>query len=337
MRSALRHAVDAELETRHKEQTGIFGIGSFLNGQRPLPLLLVDRDALPQSAGGARASFDQRPPFHDPNTFIPDLLSLLVPWRLVQSRVIPPDRRRPQLPTETMVLPVGRPRDMIAATSLPSGAPVQQSISRTIGTITAPALSPSGPGFLTAGHVMSPHQGASVRLMNAWPPRPIIGKVDEFQDPRWLSGQPGYDIALLSLNPEFSVPPHPTTGVVRPGETFRHPHLVDLIGGISGRRLGVVFGAAVMVGDSQRRWANCWLVMSLPGNWMNNGDSGAAVRTWPERQWLGTLVGGSRLGTGAYALNYVQDASSVMNEWLEPRGIAITREALTVDSDHPHT
>jgi hypothetical protein len=321
---AVRQLSAALRDERSTPISDIYGVGAALDGANPYPLILVRQSLVEGLIGrGPRRFFPFTGPINLLSTFAA-WTSLLIPWpELRQSRLVPDSFARLELPETAVAVAVDAPEDMGSSSTAFAGCAVVVAPPGLTGTAALGARRAGRLGFLTAGHVVAPHPGGKAQISGREPlGGSATGFVDVFCDPHELAGQPGYDIGLVYLDQGCSLASLPVIGWVRPGTSFSSPVVVELYGGLTGRRFGLVVGSLVDVGDDARRWAHCWIVVPILDNSLTNGDSGAPVITSLGRELLGIFVGGSRVGELPFSIEYVQDASSIWSSWLIPKGIS---------------
>ncbi|MCX5449903.1 hypothetical protein [Streptomyces nigrescens] len=138
-------------------------------------------------------------------------------------------------------------------------------------------------------------------------------------DPIKAGSAGGYDYAIVRLvdaQDSIALVAHSGTQTAprRPYQAMN----VDVFGGASGWRRGIVSGALSQLGDSQRQWLSCW--QFAPSFLLQDGDSGSlalGVTAPYQYRVFGHFVAGCGVPKQGFAHQYVQDLRSCLADGLE--------------------
>jgi hypothetical protein len=227
-----------------------------------------------------------------------------------------------------LVIPSGRPEPLAKV-----GSVLLDPVAGLRGTVGVPVMRTLDDGrdlegFLTAGHAVTGTGAQIVQSRRKFPTFPArrasLGRVFLHRDPTvpvGTSATPGFDIAVVDLDPGQQPSKPVSSGVAQLPSCLPQPLPVRTIGGFTRASQGMIC-AAVRAGGSPRcQWQDCWIM--VPGC-AAQGDSGGCVITTPSQELIGMLVGGARQGgSSRYAMHYVQDHDSVQQALLTPAGVRL--------------
>jgi hypothetical protein len=166
-------------------------------------------------------------------------------------------------------------------------------------------------GLLTAGHIFRKGVGSLVKRqrwkLRLWQQREYLGVVSHHVVPQ--HGVAWWDAAVI--RPEKAIKPRRSVNR-RMLKRLDQPEPIVVHGALSGSvsQAAALQGALVEGGAGNTKWMNCWMV--APTGVLTSGDSGAAVFTRKNEEFLGVYVGASTIGADESPLiHYVQDGYSL--------------------------
>jgi hypothetical protein len=311
----------------------VYGVGSVSLAGRRTPLLLVDLrlifesvqdipvwiSASPENPHGRIALSNLARPFADaPAAARQRLRGWELPGETVLVGITPPEA------VSAGVLTFGT-GDMIMAAEPPNER----------GTIGFPIRllgSQTGRGFLTAGHLVTGNHEAIKLIHHSFlrsliglpAATSVIGRVQDFEDPATAAPRPCYDVAVVACERGLfrrSVRPSGVANL----PMMLEPTAVRMYGAVSGNVSGYLDGALTVLGSGARHWLHSWMLLpSGVGTW---GDSGSLVVLADSKAAVGLVVGGSKwTNRTSFGAMYVQDARSLVANWLAPRGVSLDTE-----------